>query len=335
MNHDNSRIALVLGANGGIGGETAAALSRRGWTVRALVRNPAKAQPRAGWQYVVGDAMDRAAVVQAAFGARIIVHAVNPPGYRNWSKLVLPMIDNTISAAQASGARVLLPGTIYNYGLDAFPLLSEDAEQRSTTRKGRIRVEMEARLEAAAAHGVSSLILRAGDYFGPAVGNNWFGQGVVKPGKPITGITYPGKCGVGHAWAYLPDVGETLAQLAGRDQELPAFARFHFDGHWDPDGRQMTSAIRRVVGVHDLPVRPFPWMLLSAIAPFNETMRELIEMKPLWRHPARLDNRRLVAFLGTEPHTPLDQAIAATLQGLGVTPPVRRGQAPLDRTTSR
>src|SRR3989344_5322684 len=63
-----------------------------------------------------GDAMRREDVVAAAAGCDVIVHAVNPPGYRRWSELVLPMIDNTIAAATAVGATVVLPGTIYNYG---------------------------------------------------------------------------------------------------------------------------------------------------------------------------------------------------------------------------
>lgn len=313
-----SRIALVVGAHGGVGGETALALARHGWTIRALVRDRAKGPAHADWDIVQGDAMNRDRVVDAARGAALIVHAVNPPGYRAWDRLVLPMMDNTIAAADASGARILLPGTIYNYGPDAYPLLAEDAPQRPATRKGRIRVEMEARLEAAAARGVRSLILRAGDYFGPRTGNNWFGQGLVKPGKPLRSILYPGAPGVGHAWAYLPDVAETFARLAGREGELPAFARFHFEGQWDADGTAMIEAIRRAAGGARLPVRAFPWWLLALIAPFNETMRELREMKPLWRQPARLDNRRLVAFLGEEPHTPLDGAVQATLEGLGV-----------------
>lgn len=313
-----SRIALVVGAHGGVGSETALALARHGWSIRALVRDPAKAPRRAGWSYVAGDAMDRDTMVAAARGADLIVHAVNPPGYRAWDKLVLPMMDNTIAAAAACGARIFLPGTIYNYGPDAYPLLGEDAPQRPLTRKGLIRVEMEQRLEAAAEQGVRSVILRAGDYFGPRTGNNWFGQGLVKPGKPLKSILYPGARGVGHAWAYLPDVAETFARLADRERELPAFARFHFEGQWDADGTAMTQAIRRAAGAPRLPIRAFPWGLLALIAPFNETMRELREMKPLWRQPARLDNRRLVAFLGTEPHTPLDQAVGETLAGLGV-----------------
>ncbi len=318
MTEVSPRIALVVGAQGGVGSETALALGRHGWAIRALVRDVAKAPARAGWDYVQGDAMNRDTVVAAARGAGLIVHAVNPPGYRAWDRLVLPMIYFTIESAQASGARILLPGTIYNYGPDAYPLLAEDAPQRPQTRKGRIRVEMEARLEAAAARGVRSLILRAGDYFGPRSGNNWFGQGLVKPGKPLKSILYPGAPGVGHAWAYLPDVAETFARLADRERELPAFARFHFEGQWDDDGTAVIAAIRRAAGAPSVPVRAFPWWLLALIAPFNETMRELREMKPLWQLPARLDNRRLVAFLGEEPHTSLGVAVGATLAGLGV-----------------
>jgi len=40
-------------------------------------------------------------------------------------------------------------------------------------------------------------------------------------------------------------------------------------------------------------------------------------MRYLWQKPVRLRNARLVALLGSEPHTPLDAAVRATLEGLG------------------
>ncbi len=169
------RQALVLGATGGIGGEVARQLRDAGWQVRALRRGGAASEPAArdGLTWVQGDALDREAVTRAAHGCSVIVHAVNPPGYRNWSTLVLPMIDNTIAAAASAGATVVLPGTVYNYGADAFSVLHEDSPQHPSTRKGAIRVELERRLQAAAAQGVRTIIVRAGDFFGPRAGNNW------------------------------------------------------------------------------------------------------------------------------------------------------------------
>src|SRR5262245_13903200 len=88
----STRTALVLGATGGVGGETAAALRRHGWHIKALARDPAKpgAKDAADIEWLQGDALDRDKVTAAAQGAALIVHAVNPPGYRNWGGLVLP-----------------------------------------------------------------------------------------------------------------------------------------------------------------------------------------------------------------------------------------------------
>ncbi len=314
---DSGRLALVLGAGGGIGGETAAALSRHGWRVRALSRSGRRPGDSGDWDWVKGDALDRNSVVSAAEGAGAIVHAVNPPGYRNWARLVLPMIENTIAAARASGARVLLPGTIYNYGPDAFPVLREDSPQNATTHKGVIRIQLEKKMQDATADGVRSLIVRFGDFFGPRSGQSWFSQAMVKPNRPVTSITYPGSKGTGHAWAYVPDAAETFAQLMDREQELEPFARYHFRGYWDADGTEMIAAIAQCAGKPSLPVKSLPWFLLKLASPFNETMREISRTRPLWQNVIQLDNTKLVRFLGQEPHTPIAIAVEATLRGMG------------------
>ena len=312
-----NRKALVLGATGGIGGETARALERHGWSIRALFRSQKPVDATESWEWVKGDSMDAASVVAAAEGVDAVVHAVNPPGYRNWDRLVVPMIENTIAAAKRSGARVLLPGTIYNYGTDAWPVLREDSPQNATTHKGRIRIALERKLEEAAATGVRSLIVRYGDFFGPKAGGSWFSQAMVTPNKPITSVTNPGVDGVGHDWAYLPDAAEAFARLMDHEDRLGDFERFHFQGDWDADGRQMIEAIRKAAGRPDLPVKGLPWFVFKLASPFNETMREVSANRPLWRNPIRLENAKLVAFLGEEPHTPLDLAVETTLRGIG------------------
>ena len=315
---------LVLGATGGIGGEVARQLAAGGWQVIALTRDVEKARRQSGdFIWVQGDAMNRADVLAAASGCSVIVHGVNPPGYRRWAELVLPMIDNSIAAAIAEGATIVLPGTVYNYGPDAFPLVDEDAPQHPQTRKGAIRVELERRLLDASQHGARVSIVRAGDFFGARAANSWFSQGLVKPGKPVGTVSYPGAPGVAHQWAYLPDVARTMVQLLERREGLPPFARFHLAGHVDADGTQMVEAIRRVVARRTGPqprVGNFPWWLLKMAAPFVVTFRELQEMRYLWQTPLLLNNHRLLQTLGNEPHTPLDEAVEATLIGMGNLP---------------
>ncbi len=312
----NNKTALVIGATGGIGGEAALALLAHGWQVRALTRDVASAKRRApgfAVTWTQGDAMDRASVIAATQGVSLIVHAANPPGYRDWDKLVVPMLDNTIAAARSSGARILFPGTVYNYGPDAFPVVREDAPQNPVSRKGALRVAMERLL---ADSGVPVTIVRAGDFFGGHVGNNWFAQAMVKPGKPLAAITDPGAPGVGHAWAYLPDLAEAMVRLVERG--APAtFEMFHFGGFHDEDGTQMVAAIRRAAGMPSLKVRRFPWALVMLLSPFVRLFREMREMRYLWRAPLRLDNARLKAAIGAEPRTPIDIAVRRALEGIG------------------
>lgn len=312
---------LVLGATGGIGGEVMRQLHGQGWDVYALRRGEAKwAGKRDGVTWVIGDAMNRDDVMAAAQNCSVIVHAVNPPGYQRWEALVLPMLDNTIAAAQAQSATIVLPGTLYKFGPSAFPIIDERSPQEPLSRKGAIRVELERRLRIATSHGCRVIILRAGDFFGPTATQSWFAQGLVKPGQAVTHISLPGTPGVGHQWAYLPDVARTLLQLLERRAELLPFAVFHMAGHWDADGLQMAAAISRVVvkrGEAAPKLRAFPWWLVALASPFVTLFREIRELRYMWRVPMQMTNTQLVATLGREEHTPLDQAVEATLEGMG------------------
>ncbi|KQZ28073.1 NAD-dependent epimerase/dehydratase family protein [Duganella sp. Root1480D1] len=320
-----AKMVLVLGPSGGIGGEMLRQLVANGWKVRALKRGLGVASRISGGvEWIEGDAMNAQDVGRASEGCSVIVHAVNPPGYRGWGQQVLPMIDNTIAAAAAQGATIVLPGTVYNYGPDAFPVLHENSLQRPLTRKGKIRVEMEKRLQEASQHGkVRVIVVRAGDFFGPGARNNWLSQGMIQPGQVPAEVKLPGAPGVGHQYAYLPDVAATMIALLDMREKLPAFASYHMAGYWDHDGTEFGQAIQRVVESHGAKrpkLKAFPWWLIRLAAPFNETLREMMEMRYLWQRAVRMENRQLRKVLGTEPHTPLETALACTLGSLGCLP---------------
>jgi nucleoside-diphosphate-sugar epimerase len=316
-----TRTALVIGATGSFGVHATQALLKRGWRIRALARDPQAAAARLGpltpIEWTAGDALVGQSLAAAARGADVIVHAANPPAYRNWPGTVLPMAENAIVAARAVGARLVVPGSVYVYAPDSGSMIGETAPIRPATRKGAIRARLEERLQEEAGRGLKSLVLRSGDFFGPASPNGALSWFVRRRGSTISSIWSPGPDDVGHAFAYTPDLGETLAQLLERESELADFELFHFRGYWIERFGELAQAISEAAG-RKVPVGRFPWIVADLAAPFNETLRELREMRYLWRKPIGLANDKLVRFLGSEPHTPLGTAVAATLDDVGL-----------------
>ena len=182
------------------------------------------------------------------------------------------------------------------------------------TEDRRIRAELERRLEAASAD-CPVLIVRAGDYIGADARSSWFASSMVRAGRPVRRLINPGK-GVGHSWAYLPDLAEAFAALLAMPERLRRFERVQFEGIWDADGTLVPDIIRAIVG-RDLPEHRFPWWLMRLLAPFGGFPAAVRDVEPYWRHPVRMDNRRLIELLGAEPHTPVETALRDTLHAMG------------------
>src|SRR6266702_3403402 len=216
---------LVLGAAGRLGHTAAEAFRDAGWTVASLVRPGSAARAPADTEVVEVHALDHAAVGEAARGADVVLHALNP-SYTDWSRLALPLAYSAITAAETAGATLLFPGNLYNYGSPLPPVIDETTPMQPSSRKGQLRVAIEDRLMEAAERGVRTIILRAGDFYGGGPGS-WFDLVLVKEiGRRR--ITYPGPLEVTHEWAYLPDFASALLRLASVREALPRFASFGF-----------------------------------------------------------------------------------------------------------
>ena len=259
--------------------------------------------------------MQSSDVVEAARGTELIVHAANPPNYRNWRGLALPMLDNTITAARISNARILMPATIYNFGANAPSVVTENSPQIPTSRKGQVRVEMELKLQKAGLEGVRSIVVRAGDFFGPGAGNSWLTRGIVMSRDRARTVYYPGPPEVGHSWAYLPDLAETMARLIDCGRPMSAYEVFHFRGHWFERGVEMAEEVCRALSISERRIKPFPWWAVKLGSPFVNAFHEMLEMRYLWQVSVQMDNSKLRTLIGAEAHTPLEAALAATLEG--------------------
>jgi nucleoside-diphosphate-sugar epimerase len=319
-----SKTVLILGARGRFGLSAAQAFSKAGWQVIGQMR-PGAAMPQGvspqdtniSWTAV--DLYDAQALSQAAAGASIVVHALNPV-YTNqaWRKAVAPMMDATIAVAKALGATVMLPGNVYNFGASMPGVLTEDTPQLPSTVKGHLRVAMEAQLQRS---GVRGVVIRAGDYFGAGTGT-WLDQGMLN-GLRKGRLTYPGHRHVATAWAYLPDLARTFVEVAERRAHLAVFEVFHFAGH-SLSGQHWLDAIAPLarkqawLGEDDqLKFSRLPWPVIRLGALFNPIWASLVEMRYLWDTPHSLSNSKLQAFIGAEAHSPLPAAVDAALAELG------------------
>ncbi len=305
---------FVLGAAGRIGQVLATAFADAGWSVRAQSRKPLPdtlaAHPQV--QAIRCDALDLTALCTAAQGASVVIHALNPP-YTEWERLALPLVDAAITAARSSGALLMLPGNVYNFGSELPPVLTPTTPEHGDIPKARIRIETEARM--ARASDIDSVVIRAGDFFGGPGRGSWFDLAMtskLKSGR----FVYPGATDLPHAWAYLPDLAQAFVRVADKRAQLRGHHRLHFTGH-TVSGDAMRAALESVLG-RPLRNAGLPWGLIRLAAPFVPAWREIVVMRYLWQRPHRLDDSALRALVGTLPQTPLPQALGAALNDLGL-----------------
>ena len=302
---------LVLGAAGRVGRRAAQAFRDAGWEVASLVRGVSADRAAPGTQVLEVDARDAESVADAAHGMDVVLHALNPP-YTEWAMQVPLLAEAAIAAARASNATLVLPGNVYNYGADMPAVLDENTPMHPISRKGALRVALEERLREA---GVRTIVLRAGDFFGGGASGSWFDRVIIRYIDQKR-LTYPGPLDVVHEWAYLPDLVAAMVPLVEARAQFNAFETFGFAGH-AVTGAEFTGAIMRTLR-RGMTIGTMPWWLLRMIGPAVPTFRELAEMSYLWETPHRIDGRKLKAAIGAIPRTPLDTAIATSLEELGI-----------------
>ena len=327
-----SHTVLIIGANGRFGSEATRAFHAAGWQVFTQARSPT-VDKLSGVRAMQARLDDVDALASEAAGAQVVVYAVNPP-YTRWAAEALPLARHAMDVAERLGACFMLPGNVYNFGAAMPPLLLEDTPQQALTRKGRIRIDMEAELQTRTDSGrLRGVVLRAGDFYGSGTGS-WLDLVITKDlrqGK----LVYPGPLNLPHAWAYLPDLVQAMVALATQSAQgqLPAaLNRFHFEGHTLTGAECLAAVERAAVTLHLRPNRGFkhgslPWGLIRAGGIVWPQWRELAEMAYLWDVPHALSGTALRACLGTGfdtsakalTSTPVDIAFRDSLVALGMT----------------
>lgn len=282
-----SKTVLILGASGKIGQNAAKAFGNAGWSVRKYDRKSND-------------------MTAAARGVDVIVNGLNPPNYHNWAKLIPEITQQVIAAAQASGATVIIPGNVYNFG-DTPGIWSETTAQRPNSEKGRIRTEME---RAYRASGVQTIILRAGNFIDPERDDDIMSLvyfRAIKKGK----LTAAGHPDAAQAMCYLPDWAKAATQLAEKRADLAVFEDIPFPGHTF-SVRELQTVLQDHLG-RNIKITGFPWWLFTMLSPVWELAREMNEMRYLWSTSHQLSGEKFTRILPDFEHTDMRQVMLAAL----------------------
>ena len=277
---------LILGASGKVGGHAAEAFWNGGWTVREYVRGTD--------------------IATAAKGVDVIFNAMNPPDYHDWANQIPAITALAIDGARASGATVIQPGSVYNFG-DTPGIWDETTPQRPVAKKGRIRVEME---RAYADSGVRTIILRGGDFLDPARDDTLWGRVMLK-GLLKGRITALGPVDARHAYAFLPDMARAAVALAERRDTLAAFEDVPFPGYAFTVV-ELRDLLADALG-REIRIDRFPWWSMTLAAPFWEMAREFREMRYLNEVSHSLGGAKFARLVPGFRATPLRDGVLACL----------------------
>lgn len=300
--------ALIIGITGNFGSQMALAMQKKGWSINALLRDPAKAP---GWlpaqQVFCGSADCKQDIETAAEGCDVIVYAANP-AYHRWHQEALQMLEPVAQVAEEIGQRILLPGNVYNYSAGD-KLIDELQTQTPPTDKGKIRQKIEKRLKRASENGATVTIVRAGDFLGPNMHMGWLDSILKnKGGRYVLSIPHDEKHI--HFWSYLPDLCENAVSILGKSGG--SFETYHDPG-LSLTRRDWESAF--AANGLNLAIRPLPWPMFKLIGIFSPVVREIIKMRYLWQQPVLLDGRKMQSHLGPELRsTKFSQVIAELIK---------------------
>ena len=307
------RNVAIFGAAGAVGRAVGAELERRGVPFRVVGRSRQKLQQAFGQmanaEIFPADLSETSSAGAAARGVDTIVYCVGLPYPSHHLHPVL--MRTTLEAAKLVRVECLvLPSSVYSYGVPRASSVAETHPRQPHTRKGKYRMEQEDLvLEAHAAGAVQGLIVRLPDFYGPhadiGLANPMFRAALA--GKTANWV---GPVNTPHEFVYVPDAGPVIVDLASRPDAYGE--AWNFGGPATINTMDFVTRIYRAVG-RAPKYRTAGAGLLKMLGWFNPNIREVVEMLYLQETPVILDDRKLMAKLAVH-KTPYDDGIRQTLE---------------------
>ncbi|AMY00815.1 NAD-dependent epimerase/dehydratase family protein [Mesorhizobium sp. M7A.F.Ca.CA.001.09.2.1] len=289
---------VVVGA-GPVGRETARLLGEEGHDV-VLTSRGVGSNALQNVRTVQSDATNAAELARISRNADAIFMCAMA-AYHRWPTDFFPIIDGTVRAAEAVGAKLVVLGNLYGYGKDAESPLHSDLSLDPTSKKGTARTIMWQRAVRA---DVPAVEVRSSDYLGHGAISSFSLVALpsIIEGKPTAFI---GNLDATHAWSFTKDVARTLVAASRYTGEWGR--AFHVPSQHAPS-RELIRATAAMLHREIPGTRSYSISEMEALG-----MHELIEMSYLFDKPLLVDSSDAETLLGVKASS-LGVMIADTLR---------------------
>jgi len=298
---------VVIGA-GPVGSGIASALAGNGTPVTVVTRSGSG--PRHELiNRLTADAGDTDAMTRVARNAAAIYNCANPP-YHRWPTEWPPIHQALMTAAERSGAVLVMTDNLYVFGPGSTMPMRETDTINAKGDKGSVRLRMAEELLAGHATGrFRATLARASDFYGPEVKGAAMGERVVPNVIAGKKVSLLGSLDVPHSVSYMPDVVRTLVTIAADER---AWGKpWHVPNAPATTQREIVQAFATAART-TAKVGAIPKVALSALGLFSPMMKGLQETWYQFAEPWVTDSTLTEQTFGLTA-TPLAEGAAATV----------------------
>ena len=288
---------VVVGA-GPVGQEAARLLAEQDHDVVMTSRN-AGSIDAGKVRAISADASDATQLTAISKGAEVIFMCAMA-AYHRWPTDFFPIMDGTVKAAEAVGAKIVVLGNVYGYGANAPSPLTPELAPDPTSRKGTVRTIMWQRALGAS---VPALEIRASDYLGQGA-ITYFSLLALPSLLKREPVSFLGDLDAVHAWSFTKDVARTLVAAARHSGDWDR--SFHVPSQ-NASIRELVGKFATALGVDAPHIRQLSSADLEGIG-----FHEAVEMSYLFEKPLLVDASETEQLLGVRASS-LEDMIQATL----------------------
>jgi nucleoside-diphosphate-sugar epimerase len=303
----------ILGAGGVIANGLADLLIKDGIAVRWVSRNPPS---YAGVEAYPADITDPAQALKAIqHSTKVFLCVGLKYDFRVWRIQWPKIMNNTIEACKASGARLIFVDNVYMYGkVDG--MMTEDTVYRPSSRKGDLRARIATSLMSEVRNDrLQAIIARCADFYGPEADKTGILNRLVFENlSKQKSAQWLVNADTQHSFTYTPDAVKAIYLLS---KSTDAWNQvWHLPTSPNPlTGKEVIKLAAEALEARNRYTILRPWMIKIA-GLFNRTIAELAEMNYQYQFDYLFDSSKFDKAFNFTPTT-YREGILATAAAYG------------------